>query len=168
MKILSFFFLFFLKTYCDMTTSGQAWTLIARFSNSDAKNWMEDSGEWWYDKSRGGWRYIEHHQSTQTCSRQHSGWSGAANSRSRAVMTLSTPRCCRPQVTVWVERHSGRKSPVMVTLEMVEFGQRMTAREIAMFNMVASFKQPMDSDKLHAWIDSKCNTSWLLVRLGKW
>ena len=32
-----------------MTTSGQAWTLIARFSNSDAKNWMEDSGEWWYD-----------------------------------------------------------------------------------------------------------------------
>ena len=26
----------------------------------------------------------------------------------------------------------------------------MTAREIAMFNMVASFKQPMDSDKLHA------------------
>jgi len=38
----------------------------------------------------------------------------------------------------------------MVTLEMVEFGQVMTAREIAMFNMAASFKQPMDSDKLHA------------------
>ena len=36
-----------------MTTSGQAWTLIARFSNSDAKNWMEDSGEWWYDKTSG-------------------------------------------------------------------------------------------------------------------
>ena len=34
-----------------MTTSGQAWTLIGRFSNNDAKNWMEDSGEWWYDKS---------------------------------------------------------------------------------------------------------------------
>ena len=33
---------------------------------------------------------------------------------------------------------------------MVEFGQRMTAREIAMFNMAASFKQPMDSGKLHA------------------
>ena len=33
-----------------MTSSGQAWTLIARFSNNDAKNWMEDSGEWWYDK----------------------------------------------------------------------------------------------------------------------
>ena len=36
-----------------MTTSGQAWTLIARFSNSDAKNWMQDSGKWWYDKSVG-------------------------------------------------------------------------------------------------------------------
>ena len=36
-----------------MTSSGQAWTLIARFSNNDAKNWMEDSGELWYDKSVG-------------------------------------------------------------------------------------------------------------------
>ena len=36
-----------------MTTSGQAWTLIARFSNSDAKNWMEDSREWWYNKTVG-------------------------------------------------------------------------------------------------------------------
>ena len=36
-----------------MTSSGQAWTLIARFSNNDTKNWMEDSGEWWYDKSVG-------------------------------------------------------------------------------------------------------------------
>ena len=36
-----------------MTSSGQAWTLIARFSNNDAKKWMEDSGKWWYDKSVG-------------------------------------------------------------------------------------------------------------------
>ncbi|XP_067048079.1 uncharacterized protein [Acropora muricata] len=36
-----------------MTTSGQAWTLIGRFSNNDTKNWMKDSGEWWYDKSVG-------------------------------------------------------------------------------------------------------------------
>ena len=41
------------KAYCDVTNSGQAWSLIARFSNNDAKNWMEDSGEWWYDKSVG-------------------------------------------------------------------------------------------------------------------
>ena len=37
-----------------MITSGQAWTLVARFSNSDSKNWMQDSGEWWYDKTVGG------------------------------------------------------------------------------------------------------------------
>jgi len=34
-----------------MTSSGQGWTLIARFSNDDAKNWMSDTGSWWYDKS---------------------------------------------------------------------------------------------------------------------
>ena len=33
-----------------MESSGQVWTFIARFSNADGKNWMEDSGEWWYDK----------------------------------------------------------------------------------------------------------------------
>ena len=26
------------------------WTLIARFSNTDTKNWMEDNGTWWYDR----------------------------------------------------------------------------------------------------------------------
>ncbi|XP_015765172.1 PREDICTED: neurogenic locus notch homolog protein 1-like [Acropora digitifera] len=41
------------RAYCDMTTSGQSWTLISRFSNNDAKNWMKDSGEWWYNKSVG-------------------------------------------------------------------------------------------------------------------
>ena len=26
------------------------WTLIARFSNADAKNWMQSSGNYWYDQ----------------------------------------------------------------------------------------------------------------------
>ena len=34
-----------------MTPNGQGWTLIARFPNDDAKNWMDDTGHWWYDKS---------------------------------------------------------------------------------------------------------------------
>ncbi|CAH3143826.1 unnamed protein product, partial [Pocillopora meandrina] len=32
---------------CFFTTG---WTLIARFSNSDGKNWMRDDGRWWYDQ----------------------------------------------------------------------------------------------------------------------
>ena len=24
--------------------------LVARFSNYDGKNWMADSGDWWYDR----------------------------------------------------------------------------------------------------------------------
>jgi hypothetical protein len=36
---------------CDMNDDGGGWTLIARFSNADAKNWMSDQGEWWYDQS---------------------------------------------------------------------------------------------------------------------
>jgi len=34
-----------------MTSTGQGWTLIARFSNDDDKNWMDDTGHWWYDKN---------------------------------------------------------------------------------------------------------------------
>ena len=33
-----------------MTKDPKGWTLIARFSNSDNKTWMNDSGDWWYDR----------------------------------------------------------------------------------------------------------------------
>ena len=33
-----------------MTSDGKAWTLIARFSNDDSKNWMRDDGMWWYNQ----------------------------------------------------------------------------------------------------------------------
>ena len=39
------------KVYCDMTTDKKGWTLVARFSNNDDKNWMKDSGEYWYDRA---------------------------------------------------------------------------------------------------------------------
>ena len=37
------------QVYCDITVDGKGWTLIARFSNNDEKNWMRDDGFWWYD-----------------------------------------------------------------------------------------------------------------------
>ena len=43
-------FLFCHQAYCDITVDRKGWTLIARFSNSDNKNWMLDDGSWWYDK----------------------------------------------------------------------------------------------------------------------
>ena len=33
-----------------MISDGKGWALIARFSNNDDKNWMKDSGYWWYDQ----------------------------------------------------------------------------------------------------------------------
>ena len=39
----SLFFPF--QSYCH-----SGWLLIARFSNNDGKNWMKDSGDWWYDR----------------------------------------------------------------------------------------------------------------------
>ncbi|KAL9962524.1 hypothetical protein ACROYT_G031631 [Oculina patagonica] len=38
------------KVYCHMTNDSKGWTIIARFSNSDDKNWMNDTGYWWYDQ----------------------------------------------------------------------------------------------------------------------
>ena len=36
-------FLISLQVYCDMVSADQVWTLLAPFSNSDTKNWMDDS-----------------------------------------------------------------------------------------------------------------------------
>ena len=37
------------QVYCHMYSTGEVWTLIARFSNNDTNNWMKQSGDWWYD-----------------------------------------------------------------------------------------------------------------------
>ena len=36
--------------YCDIGEQ-KGWTLIARFSNKDNKNWMRDDGFWWHDQT---------------------------------------------------------------------------------------------------------------------
>jgi len=33
-----------------MADDDKAWILVARFSNNDDKNWMNDTGFWWYDQ----------------------------------------------------------------------------------------------------------------------
>ena len=40
-----FHFRHFQSSYCH-----SGWLLIARFSNNDGKNWMKNSGDWWYDR----------------------------------------------------------------------------------------------------------------------
>ena len=44
---------FLYQVYCHLesTADREGWTFIARFSNKDSKNWMQDSGAWWYDKN---------------------------------------------------------------------------------------------------------------------
>ena len=49
-EALIYIYFFLLQVYCELTTDGRGWTLIARFSNNDVKNWMADTGHWWYDR----------------------------------------------------------------------------------------------------------------------
>ena len=42
---------FLYQAYCHLESTAEGWTFIARFSNIDVKNWMQDSGDWWYDKN---------------------------------------------------------------------------------------------------------------------
>ena len=42
------------QVYCHLESTAEeseGWTFIARFSSKDSKNWMQDSGDWWYDKN---------------------------------------------------------------------------------------------------------------------
>lgn len=98
------------------------------------------------------------HQATPTCSRQHSDWSVAPSSRSRAAMTLNIPLFCRPQEVVWVDKHLDRKSQVLVTTGTASFGPATYVAEVAQSNMVDCTRQHMVFNRRHVAVTSKVPT----------
>ena len=75
------------------------WLLIARFSNNDGKNWMKNSGGWWYDRRNAAGATTDPSVNADNCSHQHFGWSKAESLRSHAVIILVRHHCCKQQGT---------------------------------------------------------------------
>ena len=73
-------------------------------------------------------------------------------------MTPVTRHCCRPQGTVWVDKHFDQKSQVMATLEMASFRPNTGAREAVRFNMADSTRQQTGFNRLSVAATSKAAT----------
>ena len=73
-------------------------------------------------------------------------------------MTLNTSLCFRPQLTVWVDRHTDLKSQAMVTPGMAQFGPVTNAWGIARFNMAVNTKQLRDLNRPPVAGKSKAQT----------
>ena len=104
---------------------------------------------------------LEQHlirQLTLTWSPLHFGCWKAETSKSRAVMTPVTRHCCKPNGTVWVEKHSDQKLQVMATLETAKFGPVTGAWEAARFNMADSTRQHTGFNRLSVVATSKVAT----------
>ena len=108
--------------------------------------------------SRLPWEQQIFLQSTLIWSHQPFGRSSAESLRLRAVMTLVTLLCYRPQVTVWLDKHSDLKSQVMATLEMAKFGPVTSVWEVVRFNMAVSTSQQTGFNRLSAVETSKAPT----------
>jgi len=67
--------------------------------------------------------------------------------------------CYRPQVTVWLDKHSDLKSQGMVTLEMARSGPEISAKVAAWFNMVANTSRQTGFNRLSAMETSKAPTT---------
>ena len=135
-----------------MTSSGQAWTLIARFSNNDAKNWMKDNGEWWCEESVSVGKEISPSVNADMLSPAF-WWISAlefkitrSDDPHHTALLQTTGDCLGKQTfRQKIESYGYFKDGTWV-----QFWQATSAWEIAVFNMVASFKQPIGLVKLHA------------------
>ena len=69
-----------------------------------------------------------------------------------------TRHFCRPQGTVWVDKHFDQKSQVMATLGMAKIGPNTGAWEAARFNMADSTRQQTGFNRLSVVATSKAAT----------
>ena len=143
-----------LQVYCDMVSEDEAWTLLARFSNSDTKYWMDDSGDWWYDSAQVAGETTDPSHNPDMISPVFWLVSGRELKITRKV-TLDTLLYCKPQGTVWVGRHSAPRLLAMATSETVQSGLRVSALENAKLNMEDNTWQLRASDRLHAVVTCK-------------
>ena len=146
-----------LQVYCELTTDGRGWTLISRFSNNDVKNWMADTGHWWYDRQVSTGRTQRPFRNTDMISPAFWLVRGSEFKVTR-IDDPSHTLCYRPQVTVWVDKHSDLKSQVMATLEMARSGPINCVWEVVRFNMAESTSQQTGFNRLIAVEASKVLT----------
>ena len=132
-----------------MTTSGESWTLIGRFLNGDTKNWMKDSGEWWYNKSVGVGDIANPSVNTDILSPAF--WLVIG-------LEFKIMRSNDPQRTPLLRTTGSCLGGQPFRQKMESYGNfrigAVWASDDCQGNcnvqyMDASFKQPMDSDKLH-------------------
>lgn len=93
--------------------------LVARFSNSDGKNWMRDDDRWWYDQQSDNG--TTNYPSINADMISPAFWlvSGNEIKITRSDDPSHTP-LLQTTATVLVGNNSDRKSVVMVTLEIVK------------------------------------------------
>ena len=150
-----------------MTSSGQAWTLIARFSNNDAKNWMKDNGEWWYDKSKAVGKGISPSENTDMLSPAFWFVSGLEFKITRSddphhtALLQTTGNCLGKQTfRQKIESYGSFKDGTVL-------GKRPLPGKLQ-----CSIWRPVSNNRwiwssYLQWITSKANTRLLLVRLGR-
>ena len=125
------------------------WILIARFSNNDGKNWMIDSGDWWYDRRYSSGATSDPSVNADMISPAFWLLKGRELKITRSDDSSHTP-LLQTTANCLVEKHSDQKSQVMATLEMARFGPVTGAWEAVRFNMADSTRQQTGFNRLSA------------------